>query len=153
MPNISLGPFSLDVPVDWSLRTLILAGPVDKKLATVGTERFSSRPFQRNIVVTIERVEGAETVESYVQHQIDGLRRARIQRWEKANPEQVSLPNGLSGLLTEQVIVGPENDRVRQMQLVIIKNRLAYTLVASHLEGDLFEESRQDFRKMLLSFR
>lgn len=152
MPQIPLGSFSLDVPVGWALTTLILTGPVDEESGTDGPERFPSKPFQQNLVATIEQVERSENAKSYVQRQIDGLSKAGVSRSEKAAPEEVSLPGGVFGLLTEQLIVGLGGERVRQLQLVTIKNRVAYTLIASHQDGEPFEESRQDLKKMLLSF-
>lgn len=152
MPHISLGPISLDVPAGWSLTTLILAGPVDEQSGAGARERFPSRPFQQNLVAAMERVEDIETAESYVLRQIDGLRKAQVPRWEKAEPKQVSLPDGATGLLTEQVVIGPGNERVRQMQLVTIKQHVAYTLIATHKDGESFEEAREDFKRMLLSF-
>ncbi len=39
------------------------------------------------------------------------------------------------------------------MQLVAIKNGLAHTLIASHLDGHPFEQMRGQFREILLSFK
>ncbi len=43
-------------------------------------------------------------------------------------------------------------ERVRQMQLVVIKNGVAHTTIATHLDGISFENVREEFRAMLLSF-
>jgi hypothetical protein len=38
------------------------------------------------------------------------------------------------------------------MQLVALKDGVAYTVIASHLDGTPFEQTRGEFRTMLLSF-
>jgi hypothetical protein len=56
----------------------------------------------------------------------------------------------------EQVIQGPTGELVHQMQLVVIMDKdeksLAYTLIASDLEGEPFAKVRGEFEKMLKSF-
>jgi hypothetical protein len=156
MAHISFGPFSTDAPIDcslWPLKTLILIGPVDEQSGAGETERFSSTPFQQNLVVTWERVTEDETSRSFVKRQSDALRKADVRQIPKAEPEEVLLPNGDSGLITEQVIVFPGGERIRQMQLVTIKDQTAYNLIASHQDGDPFEASRHIFREMLLHFQ
>jgi hypothetical protein len=135
------------------LSTVILAGPVEnpplmKGLLTTKTVR----PFQSNLVATIERVEETETVESYMNRQIEGLRQADVVREEVRKPERVLLAGGLEGLITEQVILGATGERVRQMQLISIKNGIAHTLITSQLDGVPFESVRDQFRRMLQSF-
>src|SRR5438105_4806566 len=122
MPRVNLGSFSLEAGEDLSLSTVILAGPLDDTgggqglLSTKGV-----RPFQRNLVATMEEVDAGTTPESYVKRQIDGLRQAGVTRQEMAKPERVKLSSGFEGLVTEQVIIGGTGERVRQMQLVCMK--------------------------------
>src|SRR6516225_3727541 len=102
MPRVSIGPFSIDTTDDWSLTTVILAGPVDDNPTNQGMLSTKAvRPFQQNLVATMEQVESSETPESYVKRQIEGLRQAQVQRQETAPPERVKLKVG-EGLLTEQ---------------------------------------------------
>ena len=48
--------------------------------------------------------------------------------------------------------MGMNGERVRQMQLVVIKKGIAHTTIATHLDGLSFENVRKEFRDMLLSF-
>ncbi len=152
MPRVSFGSFSLDAPATWSLSTVILAGPMDEEGGGGMLTTKSVRPFQQNIIATMEQVDAKETPESYVKKQLEGLRRAGVSRQETAPPEKVALSGGHEGLLTEQVVIGPTGERVRQLQLVSIKNRVAHTLIASHLDGAPYERSQKHFREVLLSF-
>jgi hypothetical protein len=154
MPLVSVGPLSIEVPEDWTLSTVILAGPPDPPLldsALLWTK--PARPFQRNLVATMEQVNPTETPETYVNRQIEGLRAGGVPRQEGREPETVKLESGRAGLLTEQLIVGGSGERVRQMQLVTIKDGCAHTLIASHLDGAPFEAVRDEFRGILLSFK
>jgi hypothetical protein len=153
MPRVTFGTFSLDAPTDWSLSTLILAGPVDATPPAQGLMSAKApRPFQQNLVCTMEQVDAKETPETYVKKQLEGLRKAGVSRQDAAPPEKVKLKSGGEGLITEQVVVGPGGERVRQMQLVSVKAGVAHTLIASHLDGNAFQAVRATFRNMLLSF-
>jgi hypothetical protein len=153
MPRVTFGSFALDAPADWTLSTVILAGPPDENQASAGLmSAKGARPFQQNLVATMEQIGASETPESYVKKQLDGLRKAGVSRQEAAPPEKVKLKSGGEGLLTEQVVIGPGGERVRQLQLVSIKHGVAHTLIASHLDGASYLAVRQAFRDMLLSF-
>ena len=152
MPRVKFGTFSLEAPDDWTLNSVILAGPVDDSPQQGMLTTKAVQPFQRNLITTLEQVGPNETLEGYVQRQIDGLREAGVPRQEGRPPEKVNLEGGQEGLLTEQIIQGPDGERVRQMQLVVIKKGAAHTTIASHLDGASFERVREEFRKMLLSF-
>ncbi|MEX2263956.1 MAG: hypothetical protein WD696_18530 [Bryobacteraceae bacterium] len=154
MVHFTVGPFSLDVPEAWTLSTVILVGPPPQQQPASGMLRRANTAlaFQRNLIATMEAVSEAETPESYVDRQIRGLREAGVSQWEANEPEQVQLENGRAGLLTEQVVVGAGGEHVRQMQLVSIKNGVAYTVILSHLDGDQFDAVRDEFRGILLSF-
>ena len=152
MPRGKFGTYSLEAPDNWTLNSVILAGPVDDAPGKGMLTTKAVQPFQRNLITTLEQVGAKETLESYVQRQIDGLKEAQVPRKEGRPPERVSLESGLDGLVTEQIIQGAGGERVRQMQLVVIKNGVAHTTIASHLDGPSFEKARNEFRKMLLSF-
>jgi hypothetical protein len=110
------------------------------------------RPFQRNIVATMEQVDASVTLESYLKRQIDGLRAAGVTRQEAGKPERVKLGSGHDALISEQIIIAEAGQRVHQMQLVCIKGGVAHTVIASHLDGIPFESARKEFRAMLTSF-
>jgi hypothetical protein len=153
MSRINIGSFSIDTPSEWSLTTLILSGPVvEDKMSKGMLTTKQSRPFQQNIIATMEPVSSGETAQSYVMRQLDGLRNAGVQRNETAKPETLKLENGQDGYLTEQSVVGPSGERVRQLQLVSIKDGVAHTIIASNLDGDAYAKSKAEFRKMLISF-
>ena len=149
--RVDFGPFSFDVPERWTLSSVILSGPVeDVSGASPGLP-----PFQRNLITTMEVVPPDETAESFVKKQVDALVAAQVARQEAAPPEVVTLgeEGHQTGLITEQVITGAQGERVRQMQLVFIKHGVAYAAIASHLDGEPFEQSRSEFRTLLLSYR
>lgn len=153
MPRVPFGSFTLDAPGDWTLSTLILSGPVqqDATASRMPTTK-AVKPFQQNVIVTMEQVSAKETPESYVKKQLDGLMKAGVQRSETAKPETIKLTTGGEGLLTESRVIGPGGERVRQLQLVTIKQGVAHTLIASNLDGIPYEKSKTQFRAMLTSF-
>ncbi|MBI4820178.1 MAG: hypothetical protein HY791_28135 [Deltaproteobacteria bacterium] len=153
MARVNLGTFSIDAPDVWTLSTIILAGPVEEpndklKLKTAKPQK----PFQQNIIVTMEQVGKDETPESYVRRQVQGLLEAKVIRKETATPETLDLGKGQKGLLTEQSVTGPGGEQVRQLQLVSIRNGVAFTLIASNLDGPAYDRSKDSFRKILASF-
>ncbi len=152
MPRVKFGTFSIEAPNDWTLNSVILAGPVDDSPGAGMLTMKAVAPFQRNLITTLEQVGPKETPESYVKRQIDGLKEAGVPRQEGNKPETVTLTSEQVGLLTEQIIQGAGGERVRQMQLVVIKGGIAHTAIASHLDGASFESARKQFRTMLLSF-
>jgi hypothetical protein len=153
MPQVTFGTFSLAVETGWTLSTIILSGPQDDQEFNAGLLAPKvARQFRRNVVATMEQVEPQETPESYVKRQIDGLAQAGVIRQEVRDPEEVQLQGGLAGLLCEHIIVGASGERVRQLQLIAIKQGIAHTIIASHLDGAPFEAARQELRDMLLSF-
>jgi len=151
-----MGPVSLEVGDDWTLSTVVLAGP----LPTSGVEALDddalplpAATFQPNLVVTMEQVEGDVTPQIYVRQQLEGLRKAQVMRQTSRAPEIVKLASGRDALLTEQILVGPGGDSIRQLQLVTIKAGVAFTLIASALDGPSYAQDYDRFRRMLLSFR
>ena len=152
--RVDFGAFSFDAPDKWTLSSVFLSGPVEEAPTQGMLTTKAVPPFQRNLITTMEAVSPQETVESFVKKQSDALAAAKVARQEVAPPELVTLADGqVRGLLTEQVISGPRGEKVRQMQLVFIKGNVAYTAIASHLDGTAFEGARAEFRSMLLSYR
>ena len=143
---VGFGPFSFDVPDHWTLSSVILSGPVE-------APDQGAPPFQRNLITAMEAVSADETAESFVQKYVAALASADVTQ-QVPTPEEVSLADGeLRGLITEHVVTGPHGEKVRQMQLVFIKEGIAFTAIASHLDGPPFENAREEFRSMLLSYR
>lgn len=153
MPIVSFANFSLDVPPDWTMSTLILAGPLEQQPATQLRTPRAPQQFQQNLVMTMEEVASGVTAEDYLNRQLMGLQDSGITRYEGRPPEEVHLEDGARGIITEQIITGSGGEWVRQMQLITIKDRIAHTLIASHLEGPSFERARDQFRAILLSFK
>jgi hypothetical protein len=154
MARVQIGSFSVEAPRDWTLSTVILVGPHDEVTADPGyLSGATPRSFQQNFIATMEQVGVVETPESYVRRQVEGLRKAGVERSQVGSLRMIQLAEGdLHGVLMEQVITGPTGEMVRQMQLVCIKQGVAYTLIASNLEGEPFERARDEFQRMLLSF-
>ena len=146
MPRVKFGSLSLEAPSEWTLQAVILAGPPN-------AESDPSQAFQRNLITTFDFVGPDETAQSYLKRQNDGLEAAHIERNAVGAPEVVHLEGGAEGLLTEQVVLGQTGQFVRQMQLLVVKDGIAHSLIASHLDGAPFEAARDQFRRMLLSFR
>jgi len=102
MSLVTIGPLSIDAPQGWTLATVILAGPPDSQsLESTLLWTKPPKPFQRNLVATVEQVDGDETPETYVNRQIEGLRTAGFPRQEVREPQTVTLESGHTGLLTE----------------------------------------------------
>lgn len=151
--RVTFGTFSLDVSPDWTLSTVVLAGPVDDVGASSAMPTTKAvPPFQRNLVSMMERVDDKTTLESYLKLQIEGLKQAGFPRKEAAPAEKVTVSGGHPALITEQIINGQAGERVRQMQLICIKSGIAHLIIASHLDGLPFESVRKSYREMLMSF-
>jgi hypothetical protein len=144
MARVKFGTYSVDVPQGWTLSSVILSGPIE------ATQ--DDTPFQRNVITTMEVVENDETMRSYAQRQVEGLKQAGVSR-EGKGLKEVTLAGGMQALIGEQVILGAGGERVRQMQLIVIKDSIAHTMIASQLDGKRFEAVRREFEKMLLSFQ
>jgi len=154
MPQINVGPISVDLQSGWTLSTVIFAGPQDDQQPDPSLLTPNPvRPFQRNLVVTCEAVPASVTADSYVKRQSDGLRKVGVAHGYARPPERVDLSGDREGVITEAVVVGPSGERVRQMQLVCVADGIAYTLITSHLDGAPFENNRAEFRAVLLSFK
>jgi hypothetical protein len=153
MSRIVIGPFSVELSPEWTLSTVILSRPLAEAPQEQGLVNASAIPFKANLVAMLEQVTSDQSIESYLVRQVDGLSQAGVVRYNASDPERLKLSDGLDGLITEQVIQGPSGEQVRQMQLMYIKDRVAYTLIASHLDGEPFEAMREEFRALLLSFR
>lgn len=152
MPKVKFGSFSLEIPAEWTLSTIILAGPLSEEIPSdPRMPTRTSRPFQSNIVLTLEKVAEDTTPKIYVDKQISGLIQAGVSREEVAF-EEVKLVSNIDGILTEQIIEGGGGEEVCQLQLVVITGGIAYTVIASQLVGEPFEKMRDRFREILLSF-
>ncbi len=149
MPRVRFGAFSIDAPSNWTLSSVVLAGPVDAAPSGEG----QPRGFQRNVVTMLEQVADGTTPQAYVAKQLKGLKDAGVQRKEGRPPETLDLGGGLEGLLTEQVITGADGQPVRQMQLTCIKRNIAHVVIATHMDGPMFEAAREEFHSLLSSFR
>ena len=150
--RFTFGSFDLNLPTGYTLSSVILAGPPDvpdQELNPMLAQKV--KPFQRNIVATMERVGPEETPSSYLAKQIEGLRKAQVPRQE-FKVESVLL-NAVEGIITDQAITGPSGEVVRQLQLICIKNGVAHTLIASHVYGAAFDRVRAEFEQILKSFQ
>lgn len=153
MTRADFGSFSLDAPSGWSLTTVILSGPQQEDDIGKGMLMAKkSRAFQQNIIATMEAVSNSETPQSYVKRQLEGLLQAGVQRKETAKPETVPMNDGQEGLLTEQSVMGPGGERIRQLQLVTIKKGVAHTLIASNLDGISYDKAKAGLKTMITSF-
>jgi hypothetical protein len=143
----------MEAPSTWTLSSVILAGPVEASPPGQGMLTTKAvKPFQRTLVCTMERVDASETADGFLRRQVKAMKEAGVARQEAAPPEKVRLGSGHEGLVVEQIVTNPGGERIRQMQLVFIKDGIAHVAVASHLDGASFEAVRQEFRSMLLSF-
>lgn len=153
MSHINIGNISMNLEDGWTIATVIFAGPVETNIGNpllpMNTQQTQ---FQQNIVVTAEPVPENMTTEKYLGLQRDGLRKAGVD-FEVSKPEIVKLDNETDGLLVEQVVMGPSGESVRQMQLICILDKFAFTCIASNLDGDPFDNARARYRNMLLSLQ
>jgi len=143
--------FSIDMPDGWTLSTLIFAGPVDEKTDDALVGIGSAKPFQKNLVITLEAIAADVTLEDYLKRQRDGLIKAEVDWQPDQEPETVQLADGSVAILSEHTMMGQGGALIRQIQLMRFKSGVAYTFIASDLEGYPFDLARDDFRKILLS--
>jgi hypothetical protein len=149
----TIGPFSLDAPKGWGLKTVVFSGAVEAN-PTEGM-LVAKQPvlFEQNLVITVERVRLGETAKAYLARQQEKLKKQNVQRTEVVPVAEVALKNGGKGVLGEYTLAGgPSGERLRQLQLVTIKKDLACTLIATHLDGPVFEDARDEMRAFMLSF-
>jgi hypothetical protein len=144
--QLTVGGFSLPTPADWQIASIILVGPPDT--AAPGTPAF-----QQNIVVVSEPVAADETVESYVQKQTAKLKEQKALHASPGQLEKVSLPGGRAAAMFEHVVLGPNGEKVRQLQLVSIHEGRMHALIASHLDGPRFAAQRPALRQILTQAR
>lgn len=145
MPKVSFGTFSMEAPADWTLGQIVFVGPIG--VAAEGAAHL----FQRNLTVTLESVSPEETAASFVRRTNEARLATGLFLQPLGEPEAVTLANGLHGVLTEHA-AGQGAERVHHFQLVFIKNGIAHTAIATHMDGKPFELAREEFRRMLLSF-
>lgn len=146
--------FSLEAQPGWSLDTIILSGPPQHQ--TVSSDSLigiDPQEFQPNLVATSERVSPIVSLESYVESQIQGYASSGIFRQQDGPSEKVILSGGLHGIVWEQVVKGQDGSYVRQIQLVTIKESVAYTLILSGLDCATFKQNREQNLGILLSFK
>ncbi len=152
MPRMILAHLSIDTPADWSLTMAVVAGPqVVAPPENPEIPGLEPAVFQKNLVVTVERVGAEETIDSYLERVSLGVSQSGFSVTQKGSSEQVKLDNGSDGVVNEQVIVGLDGQRVRQMRLVVFGSGFAFVGIASQLDGLPFSLEREAFRKMLLT--
>lgn len=149
--HIDLGMFSIKTPANWQLASLIMVGPppdpADLKSPGV------TGAFQQNAVVVSEMVEDSETLESYAQKQAQRLKEQGVTHKPAGGLQKFTLSDGAAAVIAEHVVTGPNGEKVRQMQLITRHGKMIHTVIASHLDGMLFETCRDAFRSMLESAR
>lgn len=144
MSRLQLGTFSLDLPSGFTLSTVILMGPDGGNGGDGG--------YSANVVASLEQVPAGASAQDFLEAQRHGLQQAGVPKSSMEAPESVTLEDGHPALLSEQVLPSPQGDRIRQMQLTVVRDEVAHVVVASHLDGGSFERHREAFRKVLLSF-
>ena len=140
--ELSVGGFSLPLPGDWQIASLILVGPSE-------AQEGGQPEFQQNIVVVSEGVPNEETAEAYVKKQTDKLKEQKALFASPGQLEKIKLPGGKDAVLFEHVVLGPGGERVRQMQVVSVSNGRMHALIASHLDGPRFAAHRGGLRAIL----
>jgi hypothetical protein len=141
-----IGKFALSTPQNWQIASIILVGPPD-----AAADAAAGQAFQQNVVVVSEPVAAEETAETYVQKQTGKLKEQKALYAAPGQLEKVALGGGRSAALFEHVVLGPNGERVRQMQVVSLHAGRMHALIASHLDGPRFAAHRSAFRQMLTS--
>lgn len=145
MSSLTVGDFVLPLPSDWHIASLILVGPVDSAPGAPN--------FQQNVVVVSEPVEASETAETYVQKQTAKLKEQKALSQSPGALEKITTGNGRSAVMFEHVVLGPNGERVRQLQVVSIDKGRMHALIASHLDGPRFAAQRPALRQMLAAVK
>jgi hypothetical protein len=143
--KLSDGGFELPASEDWQIASIIMVGPPDEGEAQVP----GAQGFQQNIVVVSERVPEQETAESYVQKQTGKLKEQKALFAAPGQLEKISVANSRPAVIFEHVVLGPNAERVRQMQVVSLHAGRMHALIASHLDGPRFAAHRSNLRKIL----
>ena len=142
---LSVGRFSLTPPGGWQVASLILLGPPDSGAPG------SAGAFQQNLVVVCEKLDENETLDGYVARQTQKLKEQGAMFRPPGPMEKVPFPGGRQAVLFEHVVLGPQGEKVRQMQMVTLKEGTLHALIVSHLDGLPFEAARDDFSGLLRS--
>lgn len=145
--SIAVGRFALDPPPGWQVASLILLGPPDAGAAG------AAGPFQQNVVVVCEKLGEEETLEGYVARQTQKLKEQGAMSLPPGPMEKVPMGGERRAVMFEHVVLGPQGEKVRQMQLVTLKDKNLHALIASHLDGLPFEAARETFSALLRSIR
>jgi hypothetical protein len=143
-----IGSFSLPTPMDWQIASIILVGPPD-----AAADAAAGQAFQQNIVVVSEPVTPEETAESYVQKQTAKLKEQKALYAAPGQLEKVALGGGRTAVLFEHVVLGPNGERVRQMQVVSLHDNRMHALIASHLDGPRFAAHRAALKQILTAVK
>lgn len=138
--------FQLNVSDSWQIASFIMIGPAD------GAEA-GGQQFQQNLVVVSEPVEASETAESYVQKQTAKLKEQKALYAAPGQLEKVTLANQRPAVVFEHVVLGPNGERVRQLQLISVANKRIHAMIASHLDGPRFSAQRAALRQLLTSVK
>lgn len=140
--DLTVGGFSLPLPGDWQIASIILVGPTE-------AQQGAQPEFQQNIVVVSEEVGEDETAEGYVQKQTAKLKEQKALFASPGQLEKIKLPGGRDAVLFEHVVLGPGGERVRQMQVVSVHGARMHALIASHLDGPRFAAHRAGLKAIL----
>ncbi|RYF05578.1 MAG: DUF1795 domain-containing protein, partial [Deltaproteobacteria bacterium] len=132
-------------PMDWQIASIIMVGPPDEAAGQVP----GAQNFQQNIVVVSERIPEEETAETYVQKQTAKLKEQKALYAAPGQLEKISVAGSRPAVLFEHVVLGPNGERVRQMQVVSLHAGRMHALIASHLDGPRFAAHRNNLRKIL----
>ena len=139
---MKLGTTEIVVPADWIPASVILLSPLDTSVA-----------FRANLVMATESVPDTENPATFTENLFKKIQQTGVKIMiGDAPPEEVTLACGLPGAITERVVLGQKNERVRQMQLVAINKGTAFVLTMSHLDGAAFDKMKTTFRNICLNF-
>ncbi|HJL40878.1 MAG TPA: hypothetical protein RMG48_06205 [Myxococcales bacterium LLY-WYZ-16_1] len=146
MPRSQFGPFSLDLPGGYGLSNVFVNAPDPSGTGATGSA------FAPNVVVSTESVPENTTPRAVWDAQRQLLQQAGVPSSAFDEPREVTLQDGTGALLGEQVVTSPAQDRIRQLQLCVVRDGISHLVVASHLDGAPFDRRRDEFTRVLLSF-
>jgi hypothetical protein len=151
--RVSIRGISLDPPPGFELASLVLLGAPDRAKPHGPTVKRGTA-FSPNLVVSSDPLGAERSLERFIARHLD-LASAAGALADKVRPEVApwTVEGAENGCRVELVIKGPSGERVRQIHVYALRSGRVVSVVASHLDGDLFDRARPELESALASLR
>lgn len=149
MPEFRLGPISLKAPDDYMPRMFVITAPEKAQpkagiMVTKDVQRFA-----RNITIATEEVGENTTAAEYADAQLVAMKQG-LQGFSLMKRSTTPVGNTECPLLEIQSS-GPEGRLLQAMTAYFVKDKLAFTLSASHMAGIPYQDTRKEYLAIFAS--